>query len=161
MESYSRVLQKLKDAATSRKPQNAPLELISLEHYPEKLKRLASRAFDILEGSRKMTDSQYAGSGKSSRKVVKSVVTIRLVDAANPFSNLQSGINFQAMTYDLSQEEISFIYPEKLPIETILVGLPAPEDKKSWYLGKIARNREIGHTGFWLHNVAIQQRVSI
>jgi hypothetical protein len=161
MESYSGILQKLKDAATSGKAQISPMELISLEYYPEKLKRLASRAFDLLEGSRKMTDSQYIGQRKRPRTVVKSVVTIHPVDAANPFANIHSGLTFRAMSYDISPGGISFIYPEQLSIDSILIGMQASEDKKTWFLGKIVRTREIGDTCFWLHNVAFQQRVSM
>jgi HD-GYP domain-containing protein (c-di-GMP phosphodiesterase class II) len=155
----SNFLQVLAD--TSGKPQSAPIEVISLEHYSEKQKRLATRAFDVLERSRKMTDIQYASMRKYPRTVVKKIVTLQPIDETNPFSNLESGIKFQAMTYDVSQGGVSFIYPDRLPMESILVGLPAPEDKMAWFFGKIVRNREIGDTGFWLYSVAFQQRATI
>jgi HD-GYP domain-containing protein (c-di-GMP phosphodiesterase class II) len=141
--------------------QDSYVEAISLEHYSEKQKYLASCAIDILEGSRKLTDIQYASQRTHPRAVVKSVVALQLINSQNPVLNIQSGRMFQAITYDLSQSGMSFVYPSQLPLVGILVGLRISDSEKAWFIGKILRNREIGDTGFWLHNVAFQQRLSV
>jgi HD-GYP domain-containing protein (c-di-GMP phosphodiesterase class II) len=161
MESSASILQKIAGSAASEKAKNVPSEVYSLEHYSEKYKRLSFSAFDLLEGSRKMTEAQYSSQRQHQRTVIKSVVTLQPVNTANAFSNLQTGIAFQAMTYDVSKGGISFIYPAELSMDTILVGLPTTEGKKAWFLGNIVRRREIGDTTFWLHSVVFQQRVSV
>jgi HD-GYP domain-containing protein (c-di-GMP phosphodiesterase class II) len=160
MESSSGILQNIAETASSGKIQASAQSLISLEQYSPELKWLASQAINLLEGANKMTNVQYGVNRQYPRTVLKSVVTLRPVDGVNPFSNLQSGISFQVLTFDVSQGGVSFIYPEKLSLDNLLVGLHVSEGKKAWFFGKIARCREIGDTNFWLHSVAFQQRVT-
>ncbi len=139
----------------------APTELISLEAYSEKQKYVANRALDFLEASRHRIESQYADKRNYVRTAVKTIVTIHLVNLENPFSNLQLNFSFRALTYDISQGGISFIYPGAVSLDNILVGLETSQDAKAWFQGKIVRSREIGDTGFWLYSVAFQQRVAM
>jgi HD-GYP domain-containing protein (c-di-GMP phosphodiesterase class II) len=161
MESSSNILQMIAATPSSGNAQDSHAETNSLEHYSERQKYNASCALDILEGSRKISDNQYAAQRMYVRTVVRSVVTIQLLDPTNPVLNLQSGHTFRVTTHDVSQGGISFIYPGQLPLGNILVGLGASDNEKAWFLGKILRNREVGDTGFWLHGVAFQQRISV
>jgi HD-GYP domain-containing protein (c-di-GMP phosphodiesterase class II) len=136
-------------------------EVVSLEHYSEKQKRLASSAFDILNGSRKIADVQYSNQRNHARVELKTIITINLPDVEDPFSNLQSGHTFRALTYDVSQGGLSFLYPDPIPAERIIIGLGASDEEKKWFLAKIIHRRSVGDSGFFLHSIAFQQRVQI
>ncbi|MGW8256750.1 MAG: HD domain-containing phosphohydrolase [Thermoguttaceae bacterium] len=157
----SQVISKVFVPKSGTSAENTPTELLSLEDYSEKQKSLAGRALDFLTAARGRMESQFATKRTHVRKAIKTIVTIHLINPENHFSNIQADYSFRALTDDISQGGISFIYPGPIPWNNILVGLDTTEDAKTWFQGKIVRFREIGDTGFWLYSVAFKQRVAV
>lgn len=143
------------------KPQSASTEAVSLDNYSDRQKRLAGCAFEILDNSRRLGDAQYVKLRKSERKVVRVVVTVRALDFENPILDLWSAPGFRAMTYDVSQGGVSFIHPDTLSSDDVLVELPFRGDEKGWFIGQVVRCREVGDTGFFEYRVVFRQRLTL
>ncbi len=141
--------------------QTPDAEVISLQAYTEKQQRLARRALDLLDGSRTLTDRQYASTRNHPRTAARTVATICLLHAQPSVVDVQSGLTFRAITQDISQGGICFIHPGPLMAGDILVGLSLSDDERKWFLGQIVRRREIGDTTFWEYGVAFRQRVTL
>lgn len=143
----------------SRNPNSA--EMISVEDYTEKQRRLAYNALDLLKNTREKSESLYGTQRQHARKAVQTLVKIHIPDLTNQFANLQSGCNFSVITNDISQGGMSFVYPDRISKEEILIELPSADKKNNWFLGKISCSRLLGDTGFWMHGVSFQRKVAM
>ena len=158
--SNSGILQLFSETTAIAK-KNSATEMISVEQYTEKQKRFAYNALDLLNNTRTKADNVYGGQRQFPRKAIKTLVKIHIPDLTNQFANLQSGCTFSVITNDISQGGMSFIYPDRVNKESILVELPSAGDEKAWFLGNITCVRDLGDTGFYMHGVSFVKRVSI
>lgn len=138
-----------------------PLEVVGLEAYTDKQRRLATCALELLQGSRLLTDRQHARSRLHPRAKLQMAATIGLLDSESTLLDAGAGKVFRVPVQDISQGGLCFIHPGPLPPGQILVGLPLSDDQPTWFVGQIVRVREVGDTGFWEHGVALRQRVPI
>lgn len=138
-----------------------PVEVVDLEAYTEKQRRLATCALEVLQGARSLTDRQYSRNRQHPRAMVQTVATVCLLDAESSLLDVRSGRVFRALIHDVSQGGLCFIHPAAIPPGRALVGLQLAGDNPTWFVAQIVRSREVGDTGFWEHGVALQQRAAV
>ncbi|MCC6125143.1 MAG: HD domain-containing protein [Pirellulales bacterium] len=140
----------------------SPLESItSLEHYSEAEKRRVLDALDILDNSAQITTRTYQSKRSENRIALRTVASICIPDSRSPIVNVKSGRLLRVMTRDISNRGISFVCPDALPQERILIGLPVNDRDTRWFFSDIVRAREIADTGFWEHAVIFRQGVAL
>ena len=155
----SSILQLFSGSSSSPKAV-AAVDMISAEQYTEKQKRLAASALELLGNIRGMADSKYADQRQHQRTAVKAQLKIHIPDLNNQFANLHAGCTFKVIINDISQGGLSFIYPDWINADNIMIELPATENEKKWVFGGIRNRRIIGDTGFCLHSVSFQNSVT-
>jgi hypothetical protein len=140
---------------------NLDESIASLEHYSESEQRKAFEALDILDNSAQIIARANQAKRDESRVALRTVVTVCLADPRYPIVNLDSGRLVRVMTRDVSTRGVSFVCPETLPQERILIGIHVNETTTRWFLGDVVRAREVAETGFWEHGVVFRQAVTV
>jgi HD-GYP domain-containing protein (c-di-GMP phosphodiesterase class II) len=140
----------------------SPLDSItSLEHYSETEKRRVLDALDILDNSSQITTRTYQSKRSENRVALRTVASICFPNPRNPIVNVKSGPLLRVVTRDISNRGVSFVCPDELPQERILIGLQVNERDTRWFLSDIVRAREVADTGFWEHAVIFRQAIAI
>jgi hypothetical protein len=134
--------------------------IASLEHYTETERRRVFDALDILDNSAQITNRQFQHKREDGRVSLRTVASICLPDPNNPIVNLKSGRLIRVLTRDVSSRGVSFVCPDELPCEKIMVGLHVNERDTKWFYSDVVRAREIADTGFWEHAVVFRQAMT-
>jgi HD-GYP domain-containing protein (c-di-GMP phosphodiesterase class II) len=133
----------------------------SIENYSEAEKRRLFDALEILDNSAQLSNRIHSHKRNDSRVALRTIATICLPDPNNPIISAKSGRMFRVLTRDVSTRGLSFVCPDELPLERVLVGLNVKENVTKWFLSDILRARDIGDTGFWEHAVVFKQSVAL
>jgi hypothetical protein len=118
-------------------------------------------ALEILDNSAEFTNRTFQHKRNDRRIALRTVATICLPDPNNPIVNLNSGRLLRVLTRDVSTTGLSFVCPDELTFERILVGLHVNDRDTKWFLSDLIRAREIGDTGFWEHAAIFKQSLSL
>jgi hypothetical protein len=135
--------------------------ITSLEDYSEAEKRRVFDALDLLDNSAQLTNRTYQHQRNDDRIALRTVATICLPDPRSPIVNLKSNRLLRVLTRDVSSRGVSFVCPDELPQERILVGLHVNAQETKWFLSDIVRAREISDTGFWEHAALFRQSITL
>jgi hypothetical protein len=134
---------------------------LSLEEYSEADKRRGLEALDILESSAERDHRNGRSKRAENSVTLRTVVTISLTDLNNSVIDIKSGRQLRALTWDVSGSGVSFVCPNELSRNRILIGLHLNVETTRWFLGEVVRARPVAHTGFWEHVVAFKQAVVV
>jgi hypothetical protein len=133
----------------------------SCEDYTESEKRRMLAALEILSGSAQLTDRAYQHLRTNHRVAVRTVATICLADPRSPIVSVNSGRLLRVLTSDISTDGASFICPDALPQDRILIGFHLRAGETKWFLGEVVRKREVADTSFWEHGLIFRQSIAI
>jgi hypothetical protein len=132
-----------------------------LEHYSETEKRRVFEALDLLDNSAQISNRQFQHKRTDGRVALRTVASICLPDPSKPIVNVKTGHLLKVLTRDVSSRGVSFVCPDELAQDQILIGLHVNERDTKWFYSNIVRTREIGDTGFWEHAALFQRAVSL
>jgi hypothetical protein len=133
--------------------------ITSIEHYSDAEKRRLYSALEILDNSAELANRIHSHKRNDDRVALKTIATICVPDPDIPIISAKSNRMFHVLTRDVSSRGLSFVCPDELPLERVLVGLTVKNNQTKWFLSDVIRAREIGDTGFWEHATLFRQSV--
>jgi HD-GYP domain-containing protein (c-di-GMP phosphodiesterase class II) len=140
---------------------SAYVPITSIEHYSDAEKRRLFSALEILDNSAQLANRIHSHKRHDDRVALKTIATICVPDPAVPIISAKSNRMFHVLTRDVSSRGMSFVCPDELPCERVLVGLTVKNNQTKWFLSDLIRAREIGDTGFWEHAAIFRQSVAL
>ncbi|MEM7813179.1 MAG: PilZ domain-containing protein [Planctomycetota bacterium] len=124
----------------------------SIAEYSATEQRAAERVLDTLDQLELRMDAHFARQRQHQRAQFRGRATIRIpAPGAEP-------ISFEVYSRSLSQGGLSFICPQEIHAERLLVGLHLPNGECRWFHGVIMRSREVTDEEFWEYGVAFHGR---
>lgn len=149
----------LRPASASNNVAFAPIA--SIEQYTESEKRRVFAALELLDNSAQVSTRSYQHKRGEQRVALRTIATVCIPDPNNPIVSLNSGRLLRVLTRDVSPRGLSFVCPDELPVDRILIGLHVNEKDTKWFISDIIRAREVGDTGFWEHAAVFKQSLTL
>ena len=121
---------------------------------PVELEQAAQNALDTLDRLDARLDVHYAPLRRHSRRPCRTAATIR-----RPLTPPPAPQEVTVWTREISESGLSFVCPERISDQWVLIGLEMIPGRVTWLRGDVVRRREVPSGGFWEHAVAFRRRV--
>lgn len=128
------------------------MQVKSLDDYTPSELRAAERVLDSLDQLENRMEAHFARQRRHQRVQFRGKATVCIpVQSGKP-------IRFNVHARSLSQGGMSFICPEELDAERLIIGLHLADGELRWYHAAIIRKRDVLDEDFWEYGVAFQGR---
>jgi hypothetical protein len=130
----------------------------SLEAYSRAEARTAERALDMLDRLDERIAHRFTRQRGRPRRSVR--VPVKVCVATGP-DETDFDQTFTAWARSVSEQGLSFICPQVVERDAVVIGLPLPDGSTAWTHGEIVRRREMLDTYFWEHGIKFLGRAIV
>ena len=114
----------------------------------------AGQALDVLDRLDARLEPHYASKRRHHRRPFRSAAMIR-----RPLTPPPGPQEMTVWTREISESGLSFVCPERIHDQWILIGLEPSPGRVVWLRADLVRRREVPSGRYWEHAVAFRRRV--
>lgn len=121
---------------------------------------VASRVLDMLDSWSKRLDGHQTQKRNSERNSFRRKLTLIIPEAESTDSEMDDKQVIEVWSRNISLSGTSFVTPEVIKADSVLVGIPSAEGKKLYFHADIIRHRQT-HEQFWEYGLKFKERAHV